>query len=59
VFWIALYVGFGVVGLAVLGALTVRLWGQVRDFGREVGAASEKLSRLTEELARAAPPSQR
>jgi hypothetical protein len=59
VFWIGLYVGFGVLGLAVLAALSVRLWGQVRDFGREVGAASEKLSALTEELARAAPPPRR
>ena len=57
--WIALYVGIGVLGLAVLGVLTVRLWRQVRDFGREVGAAGAKISALNDELARIAPPSRR
>jgi hypothetical protein len=54
--WIAFYVGIGVLGLAVLAALTVRLWRQVRDFGREVGAAGAKITALTDELARVSPP---
>jgi hypothetical protein len=56
VLWIALYVGIGVLGLAVLGALTVRLWRQVREFGRAVGAAGAKISALNDELARVSPP---
>jgi hypothetical protein len=59
VFWIAFYVGIGVLGLVVLGALTVRLWRQVRDFGREVGAAGAKISALNDELARVTPPPRR
>lgn len=58
-FWIALYVGIAVLGLAVLGALTIRLWRQVRDFGREVGAAGAKITALTDELARVSPPPRR
>jgi hypothetical protein len=54
--WIVLYVGVAVVGLTVLGVLTVRLWHQVRDFGREVGAAGAKLAAVTDELAKVAPP---
>jgi hypothetical protein len=49
----------GVLGLAVLGGLTVRLWRQVRDFGREVGAAGAKIGALNDELARIAPPPRR
>ena len=58
-FWVAFYVGIGVLGLAVLTVLTIRLWHQVRDFGRQVGAASTKISELTDELSRVAPPTRR
>jgi hypothetical protein len=54
--WIALYVGLAVIGLAVLGVLTLRLWHQVRDFGRTVGAAGARIAQASEELSRVAPP---
>ncbi|MDQ1746238.1 MAG: hypothetical protein QOD07_501 [Frankiaceae bacterium] len=55
-FWVLLFVGLGVVGLGTLAALTVRLWRQVRQLGREVSAASAKLAAVSDELQRAAPP---
>jgi hypothetical protein len=55
--WIALYVGLAVLGLAVLALLALRLWRQVKDFGREVSAAGAKISKVTDELARISPPS--
>jgi hypothetical protein len=55
--WIALYVGLAVLGLAVLAALSVRLWHQVRQFGRDVSAAGAKISAVNDELARISPPS--
>jgi hypothetical protein len=54
--WVLFYVGIGVVGLAVLAALTVRLWRQVRQLGREVAAASARIAAASEEVGRAAPP---
>jgi len=54
--WVLLYVGVGVIGLGVLAALTVRLWRQVRQLGREVAAASARLAEAGDELQRAAPP---
>ena len=57
--WIAFYVGIAILGLAVLGILTMRLWRQVRDFGREVSAAGAKIAELTDELSRIAPPPRR
>jgi uncharacterized membrane protein len=54
--WIALYVGLAVLGLAVLAVLTVRLWHQVRQFGRDVSAAGAKISAVTDELAKISPP---
>jgi hypothetical protein len=57
--WIVLYVGVAVAGLGVLGALTIRLWHQVRDFGREVSAAGAKLAAVTDELSKVASPPQR
>jgi hypothetical protein len=50
------YVGIAVLGLAVLGVLAIRLWRQVREFGREVGAAGAKIATLTDELNRVTPP---
>jgi hypothetical protein len=57
--WIALYVGVAVLGLAVLAVITLRLWRQVRQFGRDVGAAGTKISAVTDELAKISPPSPR
>jgi hypothetical protein len=54
--WIALFVVIAVIGLGVLAALTLRLWRQVKAFGREVSAAGRKITAATEELARLAPP---
>jgi hypothetical protein len=45
-----------VAGLAVLAAFTVRLWRQVRQFGHDVAAASDRLARASDELQRVAPP---
>jgi len=57
--WIALYVGLAVLGLAVLGALTFRLWRQVRQFARDVSAAGAKITAVTDELSRITPPAKR
>jgi heme exporter protein D len=56
VFYVALFVSVGVVSLAVLGALTLRLWRQVRQFGREVAAAGERLARASDALQQASGP---
>ena len=47
--WVILYVALGVVSLAVLAVLAFRLWRQVRDLGRQVSAASERLAKATGE----------
>ena len=56
-FWVALFVPVGVASIVFLGLLTWRLWRQVRQFGRDVSAASERISRASEELQRISPPS--
>jgi hypothetical protein len=43
-------VAVAVVGLAVLAAFTVRLWGQVKMFGRSVTTASGQLQKAQEAL---------
>lgn len=50
--WVLVGVLLGVAGLAVLGALTFRLWRQVRTLGREVATAVGRLARASEELSR-------
>jgi ABC-type transporter Mla subunit MlaD len=59
VFYAVLFVSLGVVSIAVLGLLALRLWRQVRQFGREVSAAGDRIARATEELQRVAPPTAR
>jgi hypothetical protein len=54
--WIALYVGIALLGLLVLALLTVRLWRQVKEFGRAVSAAGQRLAAISDELARVSPP---
>lgn len=54
-FWVALFVPLGVISIAVLGWMTLRLWRQVRQFGREVAAAGERISRVNDELQRVSP----
>jgi len=56
VFYVALFVSVGVVSLVLLGALTLRLWRQVRQFGREVAAAGERLARASDALQQASGP---
>jgi ABC-type transporter Mla subunit MlaD len=55
VFLVVLFVAVGVVSVVVLGLLTLRLWRQVRRFGRDVTAAGERLARASEALERATP----
>jgi hypothetical protein len=52
--WVVLYVALGVLSIAVLAALTLRLWRQVRQLGREVSAAGERVAAATSELDRVA-----
>jgi hypothetical protein len=59
VWWVLLAVVLGVVGLVVLGLFTLRLWRQVRQFGRDVAAAGDRIARASDELQRAAPPASR
>jgi hypothetical protein len=56
VFWVALFVPVGLVSVALLGLVTWRLWRQVRQLGRDVSAASERINRASEELQRISPP---
>jgi len=53
--WVLSGVLLGGAGLAVLGALTLRLWRQVRRLGREVAAASARINAASADLERAAP----
>jgi hypothetical protein len=50
--WVALYVGIGVLGLAVLGAFGVRLFRQVRQLARDVKAAGERIAAASDRLSR-------
>ena len=53
--WVLFGVLLGAAGLAVLAALTVRLYKQVRQLGRDVSAAGARIATITEEMQRAAP----
>ena len=53
--WVLFGVLLGAVGIAVLGLLTVRLYRQVRQLGRDVSAAGARVAAITEEMQRAAP----
>ena len=58
-FFVVLFTSVGVVSLVVLGLLTLRLWRQVRQFGRDVAAAGDRIARASDELQRVAPPASR
>ena len=58
-FFVVLFTSVGVVSLVVLGLLTLRLWRQVRQFGRDVAAAGDRIARASDELSRVAPPASR
>ena len=58
--WLLIDVLLGVIAFSVLGMLLLKLWGKVRDLGREVSRASDAIAQATDELARVqaeAPPS--
>jgi hypothetical protein len=50
--WVALYVGIGVLGLAVLGAFGFRLFRQVRQLARDVKAAGERIAAASDQLSK-------
>jgi hypothetical protein len=50
VWWVLLYVVLGVLSIAALGLLTLRLWRQVRRLGRDVSAAGERINRAMTEI---------
>jgi hypothetical protein len=49
--WILFGVLLGAVGVAVLAALTWRLWKQVRQLGRDVSAAAARIAAASDALA--------
>lgn len=51
--WLLLYVGLAVAGLAVLAGFAWRLWRQVRQLGRDVAAASNRIAQASAALAAA------
>jgi hypothetical protein len=53
--WVLVGVLLGVAGIAVLGLLTLRLYRQVRQLGRDVSAAGARLAAVTAEVSQAAP----
>jgi hypothetical protein len=55
VWWVVLYVCLGVVSIAVLALLTLRLWRQVRQLGRDVAAAGDRISTTMGEIEQIAP----
>ena len=55
-FWVALFVPVGLASIALLALVSLRLWRQVRQLGRDVTAAGERISRASEELQRVSPP---
>ena len=48
--WVVLYVALGVLSIAVLGLLTLRLWRQVRQLGRDVSAAGDRINSAMTEI---------
>ena len=53
--WVLFGVVLGAAGVAVLAMLTIRLYRQVRQLGRDVSAAGARIAAVTEEMQRAAP----
>ena len=58
-FWVALFVPLGVATLVLMSLVTWRLWRQVRQLGRDVAAAGERISRASDELQQVSPPAPR
>lgn len=53
-FWTALAVALGFLGIAVLGVLGIRVFVEVRRLGREVARTAERINAAAEDLERAA-----
>lgn len=53
--WVVIGVLLGLAGLAVLALLGLRLFRQVREFGRVVATAGDKLAAASADLQRATP----
>lgn len=49
-FWVLLFLGIGLAGLAVLGGLAVRLWRRSRALLDELGRASDRTGELLDLL---------
>jgi ABC-type transporter Mla subunit MlaD len=56
VWWVILYVVLGVLSIVVLALLTLRLWRQVRQLGRDVAAAGDRVNQVMTELEQISPP---
>jgi len=56
VWWVVLYVVLGVVSIVVLTLLTLRLWRQVRQLGRDVAAAGERVNAVMSEIDQISTP---
>jgi hypothetical protein len=54
--WPMFFLALAFCGIAVLGALAVRVGLEVRRFTRAVGDSSERITRAAEDLERAAVP---
>ena len=52
--WVVGFVALGLASIGLLLALTIRLWRQVRAFGRAVAASSSRIADATAELERVA-----
>jgi hypothetical protein len=52
VWWVVLYVALGVLSIAGLALLTLRLWRQLRQLGRDVAAAGERINSAMSEIER-------
>ena len=48
--WVLLYVALGVLSIAGLALLTLRLWRQVRQLGRDVAAAGDRINAAMSEI---------
>jgi hypothetical protein len=53
VFWVALFVPLGILSVAVIALFTLRLWRDVRQFGRTVSEAGDRIASATAALDRA------
>jgi len=56
VWWVFLYVVLGVLSIVVLALLTLRLWRQVRQLGRDVAAAGERVNSVMSQIDQISPP---